>query len=81
MSCTDQSTGAVPVQYCQSCGEPEHGSLACNNNWQYRAPDWLSTPTVLRKGTYRIMDDRLFRVDPGSPPSAIRRAGGVPWAT
>ena len=77
MSCIDQSTGAVPVRYCQSCGEPEHGSLACNNNWQYRAQDWLSTPTVLRKVTYRILDDRLFRVDPGSPPSAIRGAGGV----
>ena len=58
-----------PHPYCPQCGRPEHGSAACNTlysiqQWEPFVPYW-----PWPKGTrFRMIDDQLFIVDPGSPP-------------
>ena len=65
-------TGYVTPPRCSSCGEREHGSAACRP-----VPEELPPPTYYwpwERLTLRVMDDRLFVVEPGAPPDC----GGKP---
>ena len=65
--CHDEGTADVIPRRCTSCGELEHGSSACRPvpvDWQR-----FTRPPERSDITYRIMDDQLFVVDPGSPPA------------
>lgn len=65
MSCCGEGTAATPsFQRCWLCGGLEHGSLACSAVGG--SIEWETPPPV--NVTYRILDGRLFLVDPGSPP-------------
>ena len=67
MPCSPDSTlRSCPWRYCTSCGEAEHGTLACRTNEDDTVQ--LPAPPVVR--TYRVMDGELFLLDPGSPPDA-----------
>lgn len=60
-------TGDVPVRLCAQCSAPEHGTIACNATTYFKATE-QGYDDLLHNRVYRIMDDQLFIVDPGSPP-------------
>jgi len=68
MSCQREGTADVMPRRCSSCGELEHGSLACCVAAGIPIEEWPSSPSLKLSVTYRVMDDKLFVVDPGSPP-------------
>ncbi|KKL63673.1 hypothetical protein LCGC14_2172770 [marine sediment metagenome] len=57
-------TADMAVRYCPSCSQPEHGTLACDFGWAWGQEP---PPRPERRAVYRIMDDQLFEVHPGSP--------------
>lgn len=65
-------TADLTFRRCGGCGGPEHGNLACDYSFAL-ALDLdrsVALPASLRaERTYRVMDDQLFEVHPGSPPS------------
>lgn len=65
MSCEREGTAAVTPRRCSSCREIEHGSIACCAVGKEPEPQLTNLKLNV---TYRIMDDRLFVVDPGEPP-------------
>lgn len=56
-------TADVAIRYCPSCLQPEHGNLACG----YPFATELDLGQSALPVTYRIMDDQIFEVHPGSP--------------
>jgi len=71
---------AAPPRRCNYCGKPEHGSIGCEmaSNWSEpeskpvclacKGTGFVSAPCPKCHITYRVMNDELFRIDPGSPP-------------
>lgn len=65
-------TADVAIQYCPSCSRLEHGNLACDYSFAFAIDleQSVALPASLRaERAYRVMDDQLFEVHPGSPPS------------
>ena len=56
-------TGDAITPPCLGCGRPEHGNLACDYPFAIAFdPEQPGLPVK-----YRIMDDQLFEIHPGSP--------------
>ena len=69
MSCRPTGTADVVPRRCSSCGELEHGSVACCVMMgDMKIEEFTPLITVGLPVTYRVMDDLLFVVLPGEPP-------------
>lgn len=57
-------TADVVMYPCPSCGQPEHGNLACGYPFAYAIDMERS---VLPEQLWRVMDGEIFMVHLGSP--------------
>jgi len=65
---TNGTGDPFPQRYCMLCGRPEHGTNGCDIRYSvqsFEPNDYWPWPKDTR---FRVMDDRLFIVDSGSPP-------------